>query len=50
VETVTKIIESMNIKEILESGKMELNLKVEDIVKFTGLSGCDVKDLLGVRG
>jgi hypothetical protein len=50
VETITKIIESMNIKDILDSGKLEINLKVEDILKFTNLSGCDVKEGLGLTG
>jgi hypothetical protein len=40
----------MNIKDILESGKLEMNLKVDDIIKFTHLSGCDVKESLGLRG
>lgn len=40
----------MNLKEILESGRLELSLKVEDIIKFTNLSGCDIKQVLNVRG
>jgi hypothetical protein len=50
VETITKIIESMNIKDILESGKLEMSLKVDDLIKFTHLSGCDVKESLGLHG
>lgn len=50
VETVSKIIESMNIKGVIESGKLEIGLKVEDLIKFTGMSGCDIKETLGLRG
>lgn len=50
VDTVTKIIQSMNIREIIQSGKLEVGIKVEDLIRFTGFSGCDARESLGVRG
>lgn len=37
----------MNVKEIIDSGKCEIAIKVDDLIKFTSISGCDAKaDLL----
>ena len=40
----------MNVKEIIDSGKCEIAIKVDDLIKFTIISGCDAKETLGVRG
>lgn len=40
----------MNIADIIESGRLEVNIKVDDLIRFMSMSGCDAKETLEVRG
>ena len=50
LENISKIMESMGLREILESGRLEINITFENLMKLTELSGCDIKETLKVRG
>lgn len=40
IENVIKIMDSMGLREILDSGKLEINIKADDLLRLTELSGC----------
>ena len=43
LESIDRIMEAMGVSSILDSGRLEINIKIDDLMRLTELSGCDVK-------